>query len=160
MGPQPEGQIYFGFVWLFVLISFLITWKPNPLTCQNSSKCHCPCFWLSLKARISKETWAPLLHKENKDADPIGNDLALAGLTCWFLTSSWRIVTYPSGASQHSGRQTLLGQVPNACLHRDEGARQSCWALPVSDTMAKIHPTVFYHPTWHCLSRLRGFIDY
>lgn len=149
-GSTARGIDLFWFCLVFVLVYFLITWKPNPLGRQNSHKCHCLYFWLLLKAKSSKETWAPLSHKENTDLASTGDDLDTTGLTCWFLPSIWLTVSYQSGAAPPSSRQDPAeqranpgGQIPNW----DEGDRQyllssSC----LSYTMAKTQPTAFFIP--------------
>lgn len=58
-----------------------------------------------LKTKSSKETWAPLLHKENSQLALIGDDLYIAGFTCWFVTSSWLTQSYQSGPAPPSRRQ-------------------------------------------------------
>ena len=100
-GPKSRGLNIF---W-FRFSCFLIFWKLNPLASQNSYKCHCLCFWLFLKTKSSKETWAPLFHKENNHLASIGDDLNIAGFTWWFLTSIWRTQSYQSGPAPPSSRQ-------------------------------------------------------
>lgn len=151
----------------FVCFSFISSSPENPslLASQNSS------FSISgYNSDISSRPGAGkkfgLSHKEDKDADPLNNNLATAGHTCWVLTSTWLTVSHvglqlphhPPGSPEQSRGQTLVAQVP--VLPWDGGAKQyllssSC----VSDTLPMTHPSAFCHPTWHCLSWLEGFTD-
>lgn len=141
----------------YILVSiflFVSSSSENPLASQNSYKCHCLCFWLFLKTKSSKETWAPLLHKENSHLAPIGDDLNIAGFTCWFLTSSWLTQSYQSGPAPPSSRQAPAKHRanpggPDSQCSPSLGWRQqaaSVELLCLSDTMVKTHPTVFFIP--------------
>lgn len=113
-----------------------------------------------LKTRISEETWTPLSQKEfvwhwwessNSRIHLLDPDFHLTTVTRFGL----ELPDDSIGRSQRR-RADPGGSGYQCCLHSDDGDRRyllrpSC----VSDTVAKTHPTAFFHPTWHCLSWLR-----
>lgn len=126
----------------FVCFSFISSSPENPslLASQNSS------FSISgYNSDISSRPGAGkkfgLSHKEDKDADPLNNNLATAGHTCWVLTSTWLTVSHvglqlphhPPGSPEQSRGQTLVAQVP--VLPWMVVPSSICWALPVCQTL-------------------------